>query len=487
MDFKSDLNAVKEMLARGDRRLCAHSGQVKPGDIFAALSENVETAAKHIDEAIGRGASVIIAGNSNAPEHSSAIFVHSVDVRQTLGELAAIFFKTNPLPVPLIGITGTNGKTTISYLLEHILKAAGFKTGLLGTINYRWPGFSQEASLTTPGCFQVHEMLQMMVLAGAEASIMEVSSHALAQKRVAGLIFDLAVFTNLSQDHLDYHKDMESYFQCKARLFLPEMCRQRVVNQDDPAGRTLLEAYTSSLAYGLAPPEEWVIKDNDQILRGEIIENSIYGLKLRSHWRGMSWDIVVPSLSGRHNAANLLAAQGAALALGVVPEHMRSLASFAGVPGRLERIVAPGRNIFVDFAHTPDALRNVLKALAEINFKRRIVVFGCGGNRDRGKRPLMGRAVAELADVAVLTSDNPRDEDPMDIINDVLPGLEGAARVIIEPDRRRAVALAMAECDPEDVLLVAGKGHEPYQEIKGVKHPYSDHAVILEQLSENGA
>lgn len=479
------LDDIKNMLAQGQVRVCPHSGQVGPGDVFVASSENPVTTLRYAQEAAERGASVIIAPDLDGlPERDGLTVIRTPRVRQVLGELAAMVFKTKDLPIPLVGITGTNGKTTVSYLLEHIFKSIDLEPGVMGTISYRWPGTCKTATLTTPGCWQVHEMLAEMVKAGAGAAIMEVSSHALAQERIAGLTFDLAVFTNLSQDHLDYHHDMESYFQTKTELFRPGVCKQRIINTDDQAGRRLLALYPEAVAYGLAETDSFPSRTQGTYLRGEILENSARGLSLRMHWKDTRWEFH-SGLTGRYNASNLLAAQAAALTLGLGPDSLQSLASFAGVPGRLERIPARTRNIFVDFAHTPDALTNVLNALREIGFRRCLVVFGCGGNRDRGKRPLMGRAVSDQADIAIVTSDNPRDEDPLDIINDVRPGLSKATRVLVEPDRRQAIALALAESGPDDVVLVAGKGHEPYQEIKGVKYPYSDQAVIVEWLREN--
>jgi UDP-N-acetylmuramoyl-L-alanyl-D-glutamate--2,6-diaminopimelate ligase len=319
-------------------------------------------------------------------------------------------------------------------------------------------------------------MLAAMVKDNIDVACMEVSSHALEQQRTAGVDFDLTVFTNLTQDHLDYHQDMEAYFQSKAKLFTPGRCAS-VFNADDDYGRRLAAVARPGSTFSLmgATIPGW------PCLQGRIERMDRNGQVLHmQNSRGRSWTIR-SGLVGRHNAANQLAAQAIGLELGLEPQDMTGLETFIGPPGRMQRIKNPeGLHVFVDYAHTPDALDNVLFALRELNFERFVVVFGCGGDRDPGKRPLMGQAVARYADLAVLTSDNPRHEDPETIMQAVLPGLALCPKVITEPDRRKAIHFALQVLGPKDALLIAGKGHENTQQIGDHKLPFSDEQVVLE-------
>ena len=295
-----------------------------------------------------------------------------------------------------------------------------------------------------------------------------------------------ACFTNLTQDHLDYHKDMESYFRAKSHLFtdVPRADKAVATNADDVYGVRIAGLAKGCVTYGFGGCPAGV--SPEQHLHGELLEQATSGIRLRMTFRGKSWEFHSP-LIGRFNADNLLTAQSMALALGVEPEKLGALAGFRGVPGRLERVLnRKGLHVFVDYAHTPDALVNVLQALRGAGFRRIVTVFGCGGNRDRLKRPLMGEAVARLSDTAVLTSDNPRFEDPEAIISDVLPGLKGAKELVVDPDRRSATAKACAMLGPDDCLLIAGKGHEDYQIVNGVKHHYSDQEVVRDILGADG-
>ncbi|MGE4551469.1 MAG: UDP-N-acetylmuramoyl-L-alanyl-D-glutamate--2,6-diaminopimelate ligase [Desulfovibrionaceae bacterium] len=460
------------------------SRSVQPGEVFVAVPGAAVDGARFIPDALARGAGYVVTAEpaEALPEEHRAKHVPHSRPALALGDLAAAFFHTKNLKLRLVGVTGTNGKTTTAYLLEHLLTAGGLKTGLMGTVAYRWPGFSLDARLTTPDCWTLHELLANMERSEVDAAVMEVSSHALDQHRVAGLRFDAAVFTNLSQDHLDYHHDMETYFRAKARLFTecPAPDKLAVINYDDPAGRRLLDMLPGAVGYGLTPAPDGVAA-----LRGEILRHSVAGMTLRMTWGGRSWDLDT-HLVGAHNAQNLLAAQAAALGLGLPQRELRKLADFTGVPGRLERVVNPfGLDIFVDYAHTPDALDKVQTALRELNPARLITVFGCGGNRDRAKRPLMAASVAKHADVAILTSDNPRHEPPLKIIEDAAPGLAGCPETHIEPDRAAALALAARLMQPGDVLLIAGKGHETYQQIGDERRHFNDVEVMSQALEEN--
>ena len=486
--MKGPFAALCEQVEQGGVEVRADSRQVQPGDIFVAVPGAAEDGARFIPAALEAGAGVIVC----TPEAAAAcpaggagrVVVHA-DPREALWRLAAARRHTAAHPMTVVGITGTNGKTTSAYLLEHLFTAAGHKVGVLGTVNYRWPGHVESAPLTTPDPLSLHAMLARMAEAGVDTAVMEVSSHALDQQRAGGIPFAGALFTNLTQDHLDFHPDMEAYFAAKARLFteLPRQDKAAAVNADDPWGRRLLALCPEALSYGLhAAPDAGETGGRRRHVRGEILHAGTDGLHLRMSLDGRAWELRSP-LVGRFNALNLLGVQALALGLGLEVEALRALEDFRGVSGRLERVENPrGLNVFVDYAHTPDALVNVLQALRGAGFKRILAVFGCGGNRDRSKRPRMGEAVARYADVAVLTSDNPRFEDPEAILQDVLPGLKEAREVLVEADRRTATRKAIEMLGPEDALLIAGKGHEDYQIIQGVKHHYSDQEVVREIL-----
>jgi UDP-N-acetylmuramoyl-L-alanyl-D-glutamate--2,6-diaminopimelate ligase len=333
------------------------------------------------------------------------------------------------------------------------------------------------STLTTPDCLSLHELIGRMAADGVECVVMEMSSHALDQDRVAGLPVEVGVFTNLTQDHLDYHGDMEHYFAAKERLFLDAGagCLHGLVNLDDGYGRRLKARRSDLLGFG--------IDATDAGLRGEIRESGTWGMDLVMHYEGRSWNVRT-GLVGRHNVMNLLAAAGAGLLLGLAPEQLECLSSATGAPGRLERVPnSRGLDIFVDYAHSPDALEKVSVALKAMGFARLITVFGCGGDRDATKRPLMGQAVARHADMVVLTSDNPRTEDPESILDQIEPGLSQAARVLREADRRKAICLAIHAMRPGDALLIAGKGHEDYQIVGTEKRHFSDFEVVRECLA----
>lgn len=472
---------VLSLCSAGQANICTDSRIVEKGDIFIALPGEQTNGALYIGDAAERGASIIICNNQTDYENYPDLKVLVCpDPHEVLIQLARVRYKTVDCKLKTIGITGTNGKTTCAYLSEYLFENSGYKTGVLGTVSWRWPGHCEPARLTTPDVLEVHSRLLEMANSGCDAMIMEVSSHALARKRVDGLNFDGVIFTNLTQDHLDFHKDMESYFLAKARLFLelPNPDKKMAINSDDEWGRRLLQKCPQALAYGLQKYE-----NGRRQLQGEILDHDCHGIVLKMKLGEQSWIIHSP-LVGSFNALNLLAVQALALELGFGTEQLLCLEKFHGVCGRMERIANPEKlNIFVDYAHTPDALANALKTLKEAGFKRVLALFGCGGNRDKGKRPLMGKVVAQLADVAILTSDNPRYEDPEDIIRDVMPGLSGFKNLVIEPDRKQATKKALEMLQPDDALLIAGKGHEDYQIIGGKKHHYSDQEIVREFLN----
>lgn len=472
-----NLEHVKRQLRKG-AGLRTHSGKVRSGDVFVALAGARVDGARFIDEAITQGAGVVIhaAGAVVTPRADVDFLAVDSPVR-TLGELARVACGTETGMPRIVGVTGTNGKTTTAYLLHHLLAENGFSTGLIGTVNCSWPGVSIPSTLTTPDCLSLHELIGRMAGDGVECVIMEISSHALDQDRIAGLPVEVGVFTNLTQDHLDYHGDMERYFGAKERLFLDSdvRCARGLVNIDDEYGRRLRQRRPDLLGFGM--------NAGDADLLGEVRESGTWGMELVMRHQGRTWHLRT-GLVGRHNAMNLLSAAGAGLLLGLAPEQLECLSSASGAPGRLERVPnSQGLDIFVDYAHSPDALEKVSVALKAMGFARLITVFGCGGDRDATKRPLMGQAVARHADMVVLTSDNPRTEDPESILDQIEPGLSQAARVLREADRRKAICLAIHAMRPGDALLIAGKGHEDYQIVGTEKRHFSDFEVVRECLA----
>ena len=488
---KARWNELLTLVGRG-LMVRTDSRQVQPGEVFVLLPSAGDKGQAFLADALARGAAWIVTGPTISgqaaalPKGHPARLVIRPDAADALGLLAAKFFRTREQGMQVAAVTGTNGKTTITYLLEGLLAAAGRKVGVLGTVAYRWPGTHIEANLTTPGCWRLHELFAQMSAAGVDTVVMETSSHALHQKRVAGLEFDAAVLINLTQDHLDYHGDFEDYYQAKKMLFasFPRADKFKAANADDPYGLRLLSELPDAVGFtlgGTAAPA------GNRMLQGGIVSSTGKGVSLRMEFEGKCWSLA-SGLVGAHNASNLMAAQAVGLGLGLGPADMQALAPFTGVPGRLERVPNDlGLDIFVDYAHTPDALINVLGALRALDFSRVITVFGCGGDRDRAKRPLMGRAVARLSDVAILTSDNPRFEDPLQIMADVRPGLQNGPAgltVIEEADRYKALCKAVGLMKSGDALLVAGKGHESYQQIGDARHPFSDVEAVGRALRE---
>jgi UDP-N-acetylmuramoyl-L-alanyl-D-glutamate--2,6-diaminopimelate ligase len=486
---------------RGDRHrgvpaVAYHSGQVVPGGLFVALKGTKTDGHRFISQALAAGARVLVTEEPvEAPAEVTVVQVPRA--RPALAHLSAGFYGHPSRELVLVGITGTNGKTTTSFLLEAILKAAGHRVGVVGTVNYRLEEETWPAPVTTPESLDLQRLLREMRRRGASHVLLEVSSHALDLHRVDAATFAAGIFTNLSQDHLDYHEDLEDYFRAKSRLFLEILADGAdapglaVLNLDDPRGRHLhRRVAVPVLSYG---------HHEESAVRPLAHHYQRHGLKARLHTpRG---ELAVTSrLVGPYNLANIMAAAAAALGLGVDPEAVvRGIAELPGVPGRLERLGPPeGPSVFVDYAHTPDALLQVLAALNSLNFGRILTVFGCGGDRDRSKRPLMGEAAARGSSLVVVTSDNPRTEDPLAIIRDIVPGLErcacaalspAAARrgergYLVVPDRREAIRLAVSLARPEDAVLVAGKGHENYQIWGDTRIHFDDREEALAALKE---
>ena len=460
---------------------------VKPGSVFVAVCGTRADGRAFVADALRRGASVLI--GEGLERAAGALVINVDDARAALARLAARWWGLDRPPasaVRLLGVTGTNGKTTVAYMTRAILQAAGLRCALLGTVEYDLcDGEVRPADMTTPGPLELAEKIARCVAAGAQAVVMEVSSHALAQRRTDGLRFAAAAFTNLTQDHLDYHGTLAAYLEAKARLFARlDGAALAVINRDDASAEAVLRRCRARvLGYGLERAAE---------LTASVVSETLSATQYRLRLGGGELS-VTQRLVGRHNVYNALAAAGLARALEVPHEAIgRGLSGLPGVPGRLQRVPCLRQiDVFVDYAHTDDALRNVTGVLRPLTRGRLIVVFGCGGERDRTKRPLMARAAAAQADLVIVTSDNPRSEDPQAIIAEALKGLAAGPqpRVIVEPDRRLAIGIALREARPGDLVLIAGKGHEKYQVIGQERLPFDDVEVAraaAEELAGGG-
>jgi len=462
-----------------------NSRQVEPGGIFFAIYGEKTDGNRFVADAMGRGASVIA---SELPRPASDLprtieWVQPASARKALATAAANFYGRPAQALKLVGVTGTNGKTTTTYLIDSILRAAGNGTGLLGTIAYRTPRSSRVAKNTTPESLDLQSFLAEVRDAGGTHAVLEASSHALVMDRVWGCRFAAAVFTNLTRDHLDYHKTFEEYFAAKRRLFEGTGAgapAAGVINTDDAYGKRLVGLAARTVTYGLENGAEVTTKKFALAFSGlEFTAQTPAGkIEVRSR------------LVGRINLYNILAALGAAIALGISREHIEAgVWQLESVPGRFERIDrGQPYLVVVDYAHTDDALRNLIATARELNPTGRIItLFGCGGDRDRVKRPLMGEVAGSMSDIAVLTSDNPRSEDPLRIINDVVVGLQKTkARYLIEPDRAVALERAFDEARPGDIVLLAGKGHETYQVLRDRTIDFDDREVARQSLRRRG-
>jgi UDP-N-acetylmuramoyl-L-alanyl-D-glutamate--2,6-diaminopimelate ligase len=457
------------------------SRQVKTGFIFCALHGQREDGNRYIQDAIDKGAGVVVSDRPIALSRGQVISVEVRDPREAVAVLAGAFYGDPSQKLQIVGITGTNGKTTTAFMIRDILRAAGRKPGLIGTVEYEIGDRIIPASRTTPEATDLQKMLAEMVHVGCQSVAMEVSSHALVQKRTWGIEYDLAVFTNLTHDHLDFHQTLEQYFEAKSLLF-ERLARQKkkafaVINLDDPWGEKLAQLpglAAQTITCGMRP---------EAMVRAGRVQVSAKGseVDVQSPWGPVTLNL---KLLGRYNVHNALAALAACGALKIEPALSASvLAQMNAVAGRLEEIKAgQGFQVFVDYAHTEDALKNVLTTLREITSNRLIVVFGCGGNRDAKKRPLMGGVVARMADYAILTSDNPRKENPSDIIAQIRSGMQGTAEYEVVEDRYEAIGRALSLAYKGDVVLIAGKGHENYQEFANTVIPFDDRQVVRECL-----
>jgi UDP-N-acetylmuramoyl-L-alanyl-D-glutamate--2,6-diaminopimelate ligase len=455
--------------------IASDSRKVQPGGIFVAVVGSREDGRRFISEAVERGATVVVAEGPN-PLNRPRTYIQVADARRALAHLASYFYGNPTDGLHLIGVTGTNGKTTTTFLIQALLKTAGFRTGLLGTVRFDLGGVVRPATHTTPGALELQALFAEMQGAGATHAVMEVSSHALDQGRVEGCWFDAAIFTNLTQDHLDYHGTIEAYFAAKRKLF--DQAGRTLVNLDDRWGRRIREEIPDRCwGYGIDERGEFYPKS---------MEIGPNGIKMTVASPIGEMEIQSP-LVGRYNVYNLLAAVGAGVALGLSKESIVSgVAAMTGVPGRFEKVDA-GQPflLLVDYAHTEDALDRLLQAVSDLQPRRIITVFGCGGDRDRGKRPKMGAVSARQSDITVLTSDNPRSEPPLAIIQEIEGGLRSAdpsAQYEIVPNRREAIARAVDLAEAGDAVVIAGKGHEDYQIIGNERFPFDDRQAARETL-----
>jgi UDP-N-acetylmuramoyl-L-alanyl-D-glutamate--2,6-diaminopimelate ligase len=493
MTFEQLLDGAEVLSEQGNPDVTGveyDSRRVKPGSLFVAMQGDSSDGNRFIDCAMQAGAVAIVSDSTMENPREGAAWAVVPHGRRALARISQNFYKRPAERLAITGITGTNGKSTTAFLVEAILTVAGRKSALIGTIEYHVAGRTYPAPHTTPEALELARLFNEAVGQGASDAVMEVSSHALAQQRIFGVPFDVAIFTNLTRDHLDYHKTMEEYFAAKRVLF--EGCgteppRAAVTNLDDQYGAELAEfsrkRSSIALTYG------WSRGD----FRAEKVDVSP---------RGTRFDLIAPQqrlaifspLIGRVNVYNILAAAAAGWARGCSPDAIaRGVASLTHVPGRFQRVdCGQPFTVVVDYAHTDDALKNLTSLAREFVSRnsgtaRVLTLFGCGGDRDRAKRPLMGEAAGRGSDFVVLTSDNPRSEDPRAIINDALVGLQkSGAKYSVEPDRRKAIGLAIGEARPGDIVLLAGKGHEKVQVTREGSQPFDDAEVARGALKANG-
>ncbi len=481
--------------------VCYSAAECREASVFVAIPGLKHDGHDFIENAIARGAKYIV-HEKDLQFPPSITSVRVANSRRALGILAKNYFGNPSAALLMIAVIGTNGKTTITYLLESILKAAGFKCGVLGTVNYRFNDKVYPAPNTTPESYEMQKILRQMADDGVTHVVAEVSSHAIDLKRVDDCDFDLGIFTNLTRDHLDYHQTMENYFQAKKRFFSEVLPQSRkthrqkmVINNDDPWGQKILaEVPVPALTYGI---------EGNCSIKATDYELSLSGLSAGINISGKSFSISSP-LIGKFNLYNILAAVSAASVLDIPQPVIESgIKNMSCVPGRLESVASrSGLHVFVDYAHTDDALRRVLQNLTALKEKRIITVFGCGGNRDRGKRPLMGEAAASYSDLTIVTSDNPRLEDPLEIIREIETGIDQQKIKKVEinhaeiasdvqsytviPEREKAIEAAIGIASAGDIVLIAGKGHEDYQIIGEKKMPFDDRKIAAHALQTKG-
>ena len=450
------------------------SRRTQPGDLFVAVRGFEVDGHRFIPKAVANGAAVVLC---ETPPEDGTPYVQTDDCRLGLALCSRDFFGNPAAEMKMVGITGTSGKTSSSYLLKHLLeREKDAKVGLIGT-NGNWIGDEfLHTEHTTPESYELHSLFRQMADAGCTHVVMEVSSHSLTLERVAGITFDVGVFTNLSQDHLDFHKDMEDYAAAKRKLF--SQCREGWLNADDPWTPFLLEG-------AKCPCHTFSAERNDADLVAKDVRLSASGVRFAAMCGG-KLAITRLGIPGMFSVYNALAVMAAGLGLGIsLSDCAEAMESAKGVKGRMELVPSDGDYaILIDYAHKPDALEKVLKTLRPVTRGRLIVLFGCGGDRDRGKRPIMGRIAAELADLCVVTSDNPRTEEPMAIIEEILSGMKNSPTAVqVIEDREKAIAWAIDKAGPGDVILLAGKGHEDYQVVGKEKHHMDEREIVAAVLA----
>ena len=491
MTFLELLDGAEVLFQRGNPAISGlqyDSRRIRPGDVFLAIRGETTDGNQYIEKAMAAGAVAVVSDSSSEKPRETVAWAQVPHGRRAMGRLSANLYRRPAQRLAITGVTGTNGKTTTTFLVESILRAAARKSALVGTIEYHVGDEIIPAPHTTPESLELNQIFARAVRAGATETVMEVSSHALAQERVFGIPFDVAVFTNLTRDHLDFHRDMDDYFAAKQVLFQgcgTDAPRAAVVNLDDEYGRRLARSTHSSeiFTYGLRQGD----------FRAENIDIGSGGTRFDILAGEERVPVFSPMLA-RVNVYNILAAAAASRARGCSYEEIaRGVAALPRVPGRFERVQGGQPfSVVVDYAHTDDALRNLTALAREFvsggNGKGRVItVFGCGGDRDRAKRPLMGEAAGKGSDFVVVTSDNPRSEDPLTIIQDAVVGLQRTGtRYAVEPDRRKAIALALAQARSGDIVLLAGKGHEKVQVTRAGAAPFDDVEVAREALRAAG-
>lgn len=456
--------------------VCFDSRNVQPGFLFVAVKGTQSDGHEFISKAVDLGASAIVCEKLPDTIYEKATYVTVKNSAQSLGIIAANFFGNPSQKLKLVGVTGTNGKTTVATLLYKLFGTLGHRCGLISTVEYRIIDQVLPSTHTTPDPVQLNKLLKDMVDAGCNYAFMEVSSHAIDQDRIAGLQFAGAIFTNITHDHLDYHKTFENYIKAKKKFFDGlNSDAFALVNADDKRGMVMLQnTKGTKYTFGLRKLTDF---------KGKMLSNTIEGLEMEVMQKPVWFKLI-----GDFNAYNILAVYGTAMLLDQDSDRtLTVLSSMQGAVGRFE-LIGRGSKItaIVDYAHTPDALKNVLETIKQFRSgnEQVITVVGCGGNRDKTKRPLMASIAVRFSDKVVLTSDNPRDEDPMEIIREMQSGIgsSDARKTLVIPDREEAIKTACMMANPKDIVLVAGKGHETYQEIKGVKHPFDDREVVERML-----
>lgn len=476
MEFESDGSISNIEISSLD----CDSRIVRAGGMFVAFRGYAEDGHKYISDAAAKGARVILAEKDFETDQSITKIIVK-DTRTVLPVIAANFYGHPERTLKIIGVTGTNGKTTITYIIENILKAAGIGSGVIGTINYRLNGKALPSKNTTPGPLELYSIFRDMVANGLGYAVMEISSHSLDQRRADGLSLDTAIFTNITSEHLDYHKTLDEYFKAKAKIFgILKEDGFAVLNKDDRKVASLRSSIKRKvISYGIK---------EDALIMARDIKLSI---------EGTVFVIATPEgpieiktrLIGMHNVSNILAAVASAFSLNIDSAAIKNgVETMASVPGRLEPVGAGQPfKVFVDYAHTEDALNKILTLLRGVTKNKIITVFGCGGDRDKAKRPLMGKAACRFSDHVIITSDNPRSEDPIDIIGEIEEGVKWSfSNYDIVPDRRDAIAKALSIASKGDIIVIAGKGHENYQIIKDKVLPFDDREVVLDILRKNG-